>query len=92
MKPESNNKRPSRCLARLVRLFAARCGYVLLPISEIERMEEDAASYYRAMKGGIFDETGIGYFNGLADHASKTAIQLREKYLPNSNLSQPKPE
>jgi hypothetical protein len=34
------------------------------------------------MKGGIFDETGIGYFNGLADHASKTAIQLREKYLP----------
>ena len=34
------------------------------------------------MKGWIFDETGIGYFNGLADHASKTAIQLREKYLP----------
>lgn len=70
-------------LPRLVRQLVARRGYVLLPITEIERMESDAANYYRAMKGGIFDETGIGYFNGLADHASKTATQLREKYLPN---------
>jgi len=76
----------SVALPRLVRQLAARRGYVLLPITEIERMEEDAASYYRAMKGGIFDETGIGYFNGLADHASKTAIQLREKYLPNASV------
>ena len=85
MKPESNNKRPSRYLARIVRLFAARCGYVLLPISEIERMESDAESYYLAMKRKPYvTKSAKAYFNGAADCSSKSAHRLRKKYLPNA--------
>ena len=72
-------------LPRLVRLFAARCGYVLLPISEIERMESDAESYYLAMKRKPYvTKSAKAYFNGVADYSSKSAHQLREKYLPNA--------
>jgi hypothetical protein len=88
MKLESNIKRPSRCLARIVRLFAARCGYVLLPISEIERMESDAESYYVAMKRKPYvTKSAKAYFNGVADYSSKSAHRLREKYLPNKELT-----
>lgn len=69
-------------LPQFIRRLAARHGYVILPISEIERMEEDAASYYRLMKREFFDDKVTGYLNGLGDYSSKTAIQLRGKYIP----------
>jgi len=76
---------PRGCLARLVRLVAARGGYVLLPISEIERMESDAESYYVAMKRKPYvTKSAKAYFNGVADYSSKSAHRLREKYLPNA--------
>ena len=62
-------------LNRLVRRF----GFILLPISEIERMEQDAEDWYPLVRR---EKTG-SYFNGLADYASKKALLLRERYLPN---------
>jgi hypothetical protein len=70
---------------RLVRLLAARFGYALIPISEIERMESDAESHYAAMQRKCYvTKSAKAYFNGVADHASKSAHRLREKYLPNT--------
>lgn len=66
-------------LARLVRHF----GFVLLPISEIERMESDAAGSYEVMKRNGISERNAGYFNGLADRGSKTATQFRQRYMSN---------
>lgn len=65
------------CLVnRIVRHF----GYALIPVWEIERMERDAESSYKSMKAD-FEERGKGYFNGIGDHASKTALRLRERYM-----------
>ena len=82
---KTNSKLIGVGVRRLVRLFAARCGYVLLPISEIERMESDAQSYYVAMKRKPYvTKSAKAYLNGVADYSSKTAHRLREKYLPNA--------
>ena len=71
-------------LHRLVRHLAARFGYVLMPITEIERMESDAESYYVAMKRKPYiTKSAKAYFNGVADYSSKSAHRLRGKYLPN---------
>jgi hypothetical protein len=71
-------------LPRLVRQLAASRGYVLLPITEIERMESDAESCYLAMKRKPYvTKSAKAYFNGVADYSSKSAHRLREKYLPN---------
>jgi hypothetical protein len=77
-------------LPRLVRQLAARRGYVLLPITEIERMESDAESYYLAMKRKPYvTKSAKAYFNGVADYSSKSAHRLREKYLPNAATHAP---
>ena len=69
-------------LPRLVRRF----GYVLIPVSEIERMESDAESHYQAMRRKPYvTKSARAYFNGVADHASKSAHRLRKNYLPNTN-------
>ncbi len=84
---ESKNKlaSPQGCLARLVRLLAARLGYALIPISEIERMESEATDHYRVTRGRMATKSSRAYFNGLADYGSKTAHRLRTKYLPNES-------
>jgi len=73
-------------LPRLVRHW----GYALIPITEIERMESDAESHYMAMRRKPHvTKNAKAYFNGVADHASKTAHRLRENYLPNSAVHSP---
>ncbi len=71
-----------RWLDAVVRHF----GYVLLPVREIERMESDAAGNYEVMKRPGISERNAGYFNGLADHGSKTAAKIRERYMPKSRI------
>lgn len=68
----------SHWLNRVVRPF----GLVALPIAEINRMESDGYDNYRAMNKDAKGSEAYGYFNGLADYASKKSKQLREKYLP----------
>jgi hypothetical protein len=76
-------------LPRLVRQFVLRRGYVLIPVSEIRRMEDDAESHYTAMRRKPYvTKSARAYFNGGADHASKTAHRLRENYLPNANVDE----
>jgi hypothetical protein len=69
--------RSRRSVARLVRRF----GFVLLPISTIERMDYEGRCAYAAMKKPERTERDIGYFNGLADCYSRTAHDLRERHL-----------
>ena len=72
---------------RLLHAVVRHFGYVLLPIREIERMESDAVGSYEVMKRPGISERNAGYFNGLADHGSKTAAQFRERYMPNESSS-----
>lgn len=57
-----------------------RFGYVLIPIAEIERMEDDAAASYSVTKRPGISERNKGYFNGLGDYSSKTASRFRSRY------------
>jgi len=71
-----------RFICGLVNRFARHFGCVLISVSKIEGMESDARDYYNVMKREGISPQNKGYFNGLADYASKTALQLRERYLP----------
>ena len=68
----------SNCLRRIVRPF----GLVVIPIEEINWIEQDGIDYYRVMKKPDVGIKDRAYFNGLADYASKKSKQLRDKYLP----------
>jgi hypothetical protein len=59
-------------------LFAR--GYVVIPIARIERLEWSALANHAAQKKHRQDSWDHGYFNGLADMASKTAYELRQFY------------
>lgn len=72
-------------VAHWMNRFVRQFGFVLLPICEIERMDYEGRCAYAAMKKPDRPERDIGYFNGIADHASKTALQFRERYLPNTD-------
>lgn len=63
---------------RMVRRF----GWVILPMREIEIMEQDSREYYPVMYRDGISERNRGYFNGCADYAGKKATQLRERYVP----------
>ena len=58
-------------------------GFILLPVEEIERMELDANGDYKYMHNPQLSPQDKGYFNGLADYASKKATQLRNAYMQN---------
>ena len=60
-------------------------GVCVIPVDEIVSMETGAASDYRYMKRHDLAPRDVGYFNGLADYASKTADRLRCHYLPNND-------
>ncbi len=71
-------------LQRLVRWVCRKRGYLLIPKSELFDMEKTSRDSYRAVKKQelLVDR---GYFNGIADYASKTAALWRGKYLsPNA--------
>lgn len=77
-----------RWLARLVRHF----GYVLIPTHEIDRLDYEGRCAYAYRDGAQnLSERDSGYFNGLGDCYSKTAYNLRERYLPNAQ-GQPRAE
>lgn len=59
-------------------------GFILLPVEEIERMEHDANGDYKYMHNPQLSPQDKGYFNGLADYASKKAAQLRNAYMQNA--------
>jgi len=65
-------------------------GFILLPVEEIERMELDANGDYKYMHNPQLSPQDKGYFNGLADYASKKATQLRNAYMQNPT-GQPPP-
>ena len=73
---------PLVVVQRLVRCL----GYVLIPEWEIQRMEAEGAEYYPVAKRVGISERNAGYFNGLADYASKKGAELRQKYAPNEKL------
>lgn len=77
IRPESN--RASGWLHRMFGIF----GYAIIPIREIEQLEKDSVSDYEVMKREGISERNKGYFNGLADMASKTAHRWRALYIPN---------
>jgi len=62
-------------------------GVCVIPVAEIVNMETGAASDYRYMNRPDLAPRDKGYFNGLADYASKTADRLRCHYLPNADLT-----
>jgi len=49
-------------------------------------MEAEGAEYYPVAKRVGISERNAGYFNGLADYASKKGAELRQKYAPNEKL------
>lgn len=79
MKIMEKMKRVSFCFFNRI---ARRFGLCIIPTSEIDRMESDAASHCTYMKREGLALRDKGYFNGLSDYASKTASRLRELYVP----------
>ena len=77
MKTSLSKLTPLRILARWVRHF----GYALVPVAEIEHVEEDGRELYSEMAGRPAGSTDRAYWNGMADYASKLAHKLRSKYL-----------
>lgn len=61
-------------------------GVCVIPVAEIERMEEEARGDYEVMHRDSIAPRNAGYFNGLADYASKTADRLRTHYMPNRRV------
>ena len=57
-------------------------GFFAIPVDEVSRMEEEARCDYEVMHRDDLAPRDAGYFNGLADYASKTADRLRCHYLP----------
>jgi hypothetical protein len=84
MNKHTESSRPrtaaGRCLERLVRRF----GFVLIPIAEINRIEQDGIDYMRARAKHKYGTEDHGYFAGLSDYASKKSEELRTRYLPNT--------
>lgn len=64
-------------------------GFILLPVEEIERMEHDANGDYKYMLHPQLSPQDKGYFNGMADYASKKATQLRNAYMQNPAVTGP---
>jgi hypothetical protein len=69
--------------------LVGRFGYVLIPTQELTNMERASEQYYATMRRQGMSERNAGYFNGLADYASKTATELRERHSPNTELTHP---
>jgi hypothetical protein len=51
-------------------------GFIIIPVEYFETMQLEAKDSYEAMKRKGMPERDIGYFNGIADHASKTASKF----------------
>ena len=73
----------------LVRRFLFKRGFVLIPVSDVEYLEAASLAYHVAQKKRDRDSHDRGYFNGLADQASKTAYTLK-KYYPSNIAGQPR--
>ena len=56
-------------------------GVCVIPMTEIVFMENEAADGYRYMNQPDLSSRDMGYFNGLADHASKTVDRFQYLYL-----------
>jgi len=67
----------ANCVNRVFRLF----GYVLLPVGEINRIEQDGIVDSNAAKRQVNMSWDHGYFVGLSDYSSKKGKQLRDRYL-----------
>jgi hypothetical protein len=59
-------------------------GVCVIPVAEISRMESGAREDYEVIHRPGIAPRNAGYFNGLADYASKTADRLRTHYMPNA--------
>ena len=68
-------------IPRFIRITLRRFGYILLPISEIAKMESDSIYDYRYMKNPKLSPVDKGYFNGLADYASRKASDFKIRYM-----------
>ena len=79
-----NGKFPSVVLWRWVRRFLFKRGFVLIPVKDVEYLEAASLAYHSAQKKHDRDSRDRGYFNGLADQASKTAYTLKQYYPPNA--------
>lgn len=85
MKLLTNTKERLSALAlRLVRRCAFARGYALIPVHDIEWLEASSLANHCAQKKHPQDSWDRGYFNGLADQASKTAYKLKQYYPPNT--------
>lgn len=71
----------ANCFERMVRRLCLRFGHLLIPVAVAERLESDEKSYIATKRKQVCDFER-GYFNGLSDHAGKTAETLR-RYQPN---------
>ena len=65
------------------RKIAWKFGFVLLPIEEINWIEQDGIDYMQARDKNIKDTEIHGYFSGISDYALKKVANLRNRYFLN---------
>ncbi len=81
MTPHERTKAASaNWLWRLIARYAFARGYTLVPTHEIEWLEASAHGDYAALKKHPRDSWERGYFNGMADVASKISYKLTRYY------------
>ncbi len=70
----------------ICRALVRHFGRVIIPVAEIDRMEYEGRCAYAYREGSAnLSDRDSGYFNGLGDCYSKTAHQLRQRYMPNTD-------
>lgn len=67
----------------LPRKIAWKFGFVLLPIEEINWIEQDGIDYMRVRDKKAKDTEIHGYFSGMSDYALKKSANLRKRYFLN---------
>ncbi len=80
MNPKPTEAVAVNWLGRLIRRYLFARGYALIPVHDIEWLEASALANHCAQKKHPQDSWNRGYFNGLADQASKTAYKLKRYY------------
>lgn len=67
----------------LSRKITWKFGFVLLPIEEVNWIEQDGIDYMQARNKNAKDTEIYGYFSGMSDYALKKSANLRKRYFLN---------
>ena len=90
--PKSKQNADGGSMMRLVRRVLSRFGYIVIPRTEIERLDDLRYMHFQAVGDRLISKNRKAFSLGMGDCAQKTADRLRKFDPTNDQVEPPAPD